>query len=127
MALSTDDKTWIANQIAQVNSWKATFGSPDDTAGSRLSRILLAAEAAAANTRPISRGGEERPARQELADILTLTMAQAGELAGLREALTQIAGGGLDMAAVEAAAKRGVEAGLAGAQVVIDFPKEEVG
>lgn len=125
MALSTDDKNWIANQIAQINSWKATFGSPDDTAGSRLSRILIAAEAAASNTRPITRGGEERPVRQELADVLTLTLAQAGELAGLKAALSTLAGGGLDLAAVEAAAKRGVEAGLAGAQVVIDFPKEE--
>ena len=126
MALSTDDKNWIANQIAQVNPWKATYGSPDDTAGSRLSRILIASEAAASNTRPITRGGEERPVRQELADVLTLTLAQAGELAGLKAALSTMAGGGLDLAAVEAAAKRGVEAGLAGASVVIDFPKEQV-
>ncbi len=48
-----------------------------------------------------------------------------GQLEALKAALTSTAGGGLDLAAVEAAAKRGVEAGLAGAQVVIDFPKEE--
>lgn len=118
MPLTDSDISRIANA---VNPWRATFGSADDTAGSRLSRILLAAEAAASNTRPITRGGEERPLRQELADILTLTMAQAGELAGLREAIATMAGPGLDLAAVEAAAKRGVEAGLAGAQVVIDL------
>lgn len=122
MPLTDSDISRIANA---VNPWRATFGSEDDTAGSRLSRILLAAEAAAANTRPITRGGEERPVRQELADILTLTMAQAGELAGLREALTQIASGGVDLAAITAASKLGVEQGLAGASVVIDFPKEE--
>lgn len=126
MALSTDDKNWIANQIAQVNPWKATYGSPDDTAGSRLSRILLAAEAAASNTRNISRGGNENsPIRQEIADANTNTAALLGLIKGLMAALDTIAGGGLDMAAVEAAAKRGVEAGLAGASVVIDFPKEE--
>ena len=126
MALSTDDKNWIASQIAQVNPWKATYGSPDDTAGSRLSRILLAAEAAASNTRNISRGGEENsPIRQEIADANTNTAALLGHIKGLMAALDTIAGGGLDLAAVEAAAKRGVEAGLASASVVIDFPKEE--
>lgn len=123
--MTPEQEARIMAKIDAVNPWLATFGVADDTAGSRLSRILLAAEAAASNTRPITRGGEERPARQELADILTLTMALMGELAGLKAALTTIAGGGLDLAAVEAAAKRGVEAGLAGAQVVIDFPKEE--
>ena len=44
-----------------------------------------------------------------------------GQLEALKAALNSITGGGLDLAAVEAAAKRGVEAGLAGAQVVIDF------
>ena len=126
MALSTDDKTWIANQIAQVNPWKATYGSPDDTAGSRLSRILLAAEAAASNTRNISRDGNENsPIRQEIADANTNTAALLGLIKGLMAALDTITAGGLDLAAVEAAAKRGVEAGLAGASVVIDFPKEE--
>lgn len=48
-----------------------------------------------------------------------------GQLEALKAALSTIAGGGLDLAAVEAAAKRGVEAGLAGVQVVIDFPGEE--
>ena len=125
MALSTDDKNWIANQIAQVNPWKATYGSPDDTAGSRLSRILLAAEAAASNTRNISRGGNENsPIRQEIADANTNTAALLGLIKGLMAALDTITAGGLDLAAVEAAAKRGVEAGLAGASVVIDFPKE---
>ena len=123
--MTPEQEARILARIDAVNPWKATFGAADDTAGSRLSRILVAAEAAASNTRPISRGGEERPVRQELADVLTLTMALAGELAGLKAALAGIAGGGLDLAAVEAAAKRGVEAGLAGAQVVIDFPKEE--
>ena len=66
-----------------------------------------------------------RPKAPGTADVLTLTMALMGELAGLKVALSTIAGGGLDLAAVEAAAKRGVEAGLAGASVVIDFPKEE--
>ena len=119
--MTPEQEARIIAAITNVNPWKATFGAADDTAGSRLSRILLAAEAAASNTRPITRGGEERPLRQELADILTLTMAQAGELAGLRAALSTLAGPGLDLAAVEAAAKRGVEQGLAGAQVVIDL------
>ena len=105
--------------------WGATFGSADDTAGARLARVTIASEAAASNTRPITRGGAEVPLRQEVADAKTMLLTQAGELAGLREALAQITGGGLDLAAVEAAAKRGVEAGLAGASVVIDFPKEE--
>ena len=119
MPLTDSDISRIA---AAVNPWRATFGSADDTAGSRLSRILIAAEAAASNTRNISRGGVENSSiRQELADTNTNTAALRGELAGLREALAQIGVGGLDLAAVEAAAKRGVEQGLAGAQVVIDF------
>ena len=48
-----------------------------------------------------------------------------GQLEALKAALNSISGGGLDLAAVEAAAKRGVEAGLAGAQVVIDFEPGE--
>lgn len=118
MPLTDSDISRIANA---VNPWRATFGSADDTAGSRLSRILLAAEAAASNTRPITRGGEEVPLRQEVADAKTMLLAQAGEIAGLREALTQIAGGGVDLAAITAASKLGVEQGLAGAQVVIDL------
>ena len=54
-----------------------------------------------------------------------LALSLVGQVDGLKAALSTLAGGGLDLAAVEAAAKRGVEAGLAGAQVVIDFPKEE--
>ena len=94
----------------------ATWGS--DTAGARLAR-------AASQTSDILRGGEYVSLRQEVADAKTLALSLTGQLDGLKAALSTLAGGGLDLAAVEAAAKRGVEAGLAGASVVIDFPKEE--
>ena len=108
MPLTNTDLDAIAARV-----WGATFGA--DTAGARLAR-------AASQTSAISRGGEQVSLRQEVADTKTMLLAQAGELAGLRVALSTLAGGGLDLAAVEAAAKRGVEQGLAGAQVVIDFP-----
>ena len=45
-----------------------------------------------------------------------------GRVAGLTEAIAQIAAGqSIDLAAVEAAAKRGVEDGLAGARVVVEL------
>lgn len=108
MPLTQSDVDAIASRV-----WSATFGS--ETAGQRLAR-------AAAQTSDITRGGEQISLRQEVADAKTMLLAQAGELAGLRAALSTLAGPGLDLAAVEAAAKRGVEAGLAGASVVIDFP-----
>lgn len=119
--MTPEQEARIIAAIKGTNPWAATFGSPDDTAGSRLSRILLAAEAAAANTRPITRGGEERPLRQEVADILTLMMAQEGKLAGLRDALAQAQRGDVDLAAVEAAAERGASRALDGATITLNI------
>lgn len=110
MPLTQSDIDAVASRV-----WSATFGS--ETAGQRLARV-------ASQTSDITRGGERISLRQEVADAKTMLLAQAGELAGLRAAIATMAGPGLDLAAVEAAAKRGVEAGLAGASVVIDFPKE---
>lgn len=119
MALSAADKEWFLKTFKGETAsavWAATWGS--DTAGARLAR-------AASQTSDILRGGEYVSLRQEVADAKTLALSLTGQLDGLKAALSTLAGGGLDLAAVEAAAKRGVEAGLAGASVVIDFPKEE--
>lgn len=107
MPLTQSEISAIAERV-----WSATAGG--ETMLERVARIAV-------QTSDIRRDGEKVSLRQEVADAKTMAMALSGQIAGLQAALTSIAGGGLDLAAVEAAAKRGVEAGLAGAQVVIDF------
>ena len=53
------------------------------------------------------------------------TIRLQGEVAGLREAVSQLAGGAVDLAAIMAASKRGTAEALAGAEVNLSFPKEE--
>lgn len=72
------------------NPWTATFGTPSDTAGSRLGRILTAAEHADHMLRPIRRGGTEREVRQEIADCLTELLAQRARLDRIEQLLTQL-------------------------------------
>lgn len=70
----------------------------------------------------VQRGGKPVAAIQELADTKTGIIALQGSVAGLTAALQSMAAGqGVDLAAVEAAAKRGVEAGLAGATVTVEL------
>lgn len=115
MPLTQTDIDAIASRV-----WSATFGA--ETAGQRLARAADSAASAADRTRPITRGGDEVPMRQEIADAKTLLLAQAGALAGLRETVAQLAAGdGVDMDAITAAAEAGVLAGLAGARVTIDL------
>ena len=70
----------------------------------------------------VQRGGKPVAAIQEVADTKTAVVALQGSVAGLTAALQSMAAGkGVDLAAVEAAAKRGVEAGLAGATVTVEL------
>ena len=82
---------------------------------------------AAQQTRPISRGGQEVALRQEVADSKSMLIEQAAQIAGLVQAIGQLAaaGGGalsgLDLEAVEAAARRGAQTALADARVVVEL------
>lgn len=96
--------------------WAATFEA-GETAAARLAKAATVTEQWLGKSGPT--------VAVALQSTHFAVAALNGQVAGLRDALTQVTGGSLDLAAVEAAAKRGVEAGLAGAQVVIDFPKEE--
>ena len=59
---------------------------------------------------------------QEIADIRTDTIALRGQIAGLTAALKSLADGqGVDLAAVTAAAEKGVRQGLEGATVTIEL------
>ena len=74
-----------------------------------------------------SRGGQEVALRQEVADSKSLLIEQAAQIAGLVQAIGQLAaaGGGalsgLDLEAVEAAARRGAQTALADARVVVEL------
>ncbi|HJE52290.1 MAG TPA: hypothetical protein K8V15_10035, partial [Tessaracoccus flavescens] len=117
MALSADDKAWLMRQLGVVPSavWSATWGT--DTAGARLAR---AAEAGPA-TRPLTYGDRQVSLREVLGQTSAQVAALSGQIAGLTTALGQIAGGTVDLAAVEAAAKRGAEQALAGAKVTLEL------
>lgn len=103
MALSADDKRFIDNAL------NAQFGAlQSQLLGSSGPTIGVALQDGYWNVKALQ----------------NTVAALGGRIEGLMVALSTLAGGGLDLAAVEAAAKRGVEAGLAGAQVVIDFKEE---
>lgn len=112
MPLTDADYSKIAEKV-----WGATFGSATETAGARLGRAAANSTTAAARVADINR---DKPIslRQEVADTKTLALALQGQLAGLATAIGQLAGGRIDMAAVEAAARRGAEDALADLRVV---------
>ena len=119
--MTPEQEKRIIDAVKSQNPWAATFGKSNDTAGSRLARVLTASEAAAAQTRDISRGDGQISLRQEVADAKTLLISLSGELAGLRTAIGQIATGKIDLPAIEAAAKKGAESALAGARVTVNL------
>lgn len=78
------------------------------------------ARQAVENTKPIRRGGKDVPIRQEIADTLTLTIRQGGEIAGLVSALSQMSQGGtVDLDAVRAAAREGVSDALKSIETIV--------
>lgn len=76
----------------------------------------------------VERDGQYIPALQELADAKSAGLAALGQIAGLTEAIKQLAaGGGVDLAAITKAAELGVLNGLAGSEVVIKLPAKSEG
>ena len=71
---------------------------------------------------PVHRGGVPVPMIQEIADAKSNTIQLVGMVAGLTKALSSLAAGqGVDMAAVQAAAKAGAQEALSSASVTIDL------
>ena len=115
-----EDDMPSADEIAAAVWNGSTWGG--ETAGDRLGKAARAAETAALQTRAISRGGLDVALRQEVADSKTMLIEQSGLIRGLTEAVAQLAGGGsVDLASVEAAAKRGAQEALRGATVSVDL------
>ena len=113
--MDTKDLTKIINDALNSNPTIKLVAS-------RAGEAEGAAKLAVAQTGPIRRGGQDISLRQEVADAKTSGLAIQGQMAGLTAAITQLAKGQpLDLAAIEAAAKRGVEEGLAGARVTVEL------
>ena len=71
-------------------------------------------------TTRVARGGQRIAAIQELADTKTGVLRLEGALAGLTKAFEGVASGqGVDLQAVEAAARRGVETALRDHGVIV--------
>ena len=113
--MDTKDLTKIINDTINNNPTIKIVAS-------RAGEAEGAAKKAVAQTSPIRRGATDISLRQEVADAKTSALAIQGQMAGLTAAITQLAKGQpLDLAAIEAAAKRGVEEGLAGARVTVEL------
>lgn len=66
-------------------------------------------------TGPVKRGGKTISLRQEIADTKTLAIAQEGRIAGLSEAVKQLAStGGVDLTRIETAVETAISKSLAG-------------
>ena len=116
--LDTMDTKDLAKIIDNTINSNARLG----VIASRAGEAEGAAKTARAQTGPIRRGATDISLRQEVADAKSAALAIQGQMAGLTAAITQLAKGQpIDLAAIEAAAKRGVEDGLAGARVVVEL------
>lgn len=105
--LSMADITTITAQLSEIIAQNKAIHNDTSSRGA----LDEAARKVAAF--PVSRGGVKIPWIQDTADTRTAVVSLAGEMAGLRTALVALAGGkSVDLAAIEAAAKRGTEAAL---------------
>ena len=126
----------VFRTIVQGAAWAATQLGKDDAMTPEQEAKVLAAIAAVADgafgraalderdaatqravwtTTRVSRGGQKIAAIQELADTKTGVLRLEGTVAGLAQAVGSLAAGqGVDLQAVEDAARRGVEAALRG-------------
>ena len=106
MALSAADKTWLEGLVTRATDPEKVKTSMLGASGPTVAVALQDGYWATKGTQ-------------------NAVAALNGQLEGLKVALSTLAGAGLDLAAVEAAAKRGVELGLKNASVVIGYPKEQ--
>ena len=129
-----DGLTWLMGEVKRLEDDMATpedvaqaiFGSTFGSRG-KFGEIVQRLDSKAASAEDVAQAifgstfGAQGTFGQLVQRLDRTAVEQAGQIAGLIDALKQVGGGSVDLASVEAAAKRGAQEALRGATVSVDL------